>query len=182
MLAEDSKYLYQVCIKGLKGSEFNKVREWYDTQNVDMVTDALNSAVAIAIGKVSHEKNKLAMIVGAGSSRLSNEDCNLNTIHYAYDTYALGNISGNAVVKAGGKSWYFLTADYAFGAALQADTSAVVKAAGGKVEKVDVTLGLRDARTERVEVTAGLSEGDVVLRGAAQGITPGTPVQYEAPR
>ena len=85
----------------------NKVREWYDTQNVDMVTDALNSAVAIAIGKVSQEKNRLAMVVGAGTSRLSNEDCNLNTIHYAYDTYALGNISGNAVVKAGGKSWFF---------------------------------------------------------------------------
>jgi branched-chain amino acid transport system substrate-binding protein len=112
----------------------NKVREWYDTQNVDMVTDALNSAVAIAIGKVSHEKNRLAMIVGAGSSRLSNEDCNPNTIHYAYDTYALGNISGNAVVKAGGKSWFFLTADYAFGHSLESDTAGWVKKSGGEVK------------------------------------------------
>jgi branched-chain amino acid transport system substrate-binding protein len=112
----------------------NKIREWYDTQNVDMVSDALNSAVGIALAKISAEKNKLAMISGAATSRLTNEDCNANTIHYGYDTYALANISGNAIVKAGGKSWFFLTSDYALGHSLENDTGGWVKRAGGEVK------------------------------------------------
>jgi branched-chain amino acid transport system substrate-binding protein len=111
----------------------NQTREWFDRQQVDMVTDVLNSAVAIATGKVAAEKNKFAIIVGAASTRLTNEDCNLNTIHYAYDTYALANGTGKAIVKTGGDSWFFLTADYAFGHSLEKDTGDVVRANGGKV-------------------------------------------------
>ena len=111
----------------------NKVREWYDTQGVDMVTDALNSAVAIAVAKVTQEKNKILIDTGAASTRLTNEDCTPNTVHYVYDTYALANGPGKAVTKAGGDTWFFLTADYAFGASLEKDTSDAVKANGGKV-------------------------------------------------
>ena len=111
----------------------NKAREWFDTQNVDMITELLNSAVALAVGKVANEKKKLAMVSGAATSRLTNEDCNPYTIHYAYDTVALAKGTGNAIVKQGGDSWFFLTADYAFGHSLEGDTSRVVRAAGGKV-------------------------------------------------
>jgi branched-chain amino acid transport system substrate-binding protein len=111
----------------------NKIREWFDTQQVDMVTELLNSAVAIASSKVANEKRKLIMVSGAATSRLSNEDCNPFTIHYAYDTVALANGTGNAIVKQGGDSWFFLTADYAFGHSLEGDTANVVRKAGGKV-------------------------------------------------
>ena len=111
----------------------NKVREWYDTQGVDMVTDVLNSAVALAVAKVTQEKNRIMINAGAASTRLTNEDCTPNTVHYVYDTYALASGPGKAVTKAGGDSWFFLTADYAFGVSLEKDTTDAVKAAGGKV-------------------------------------------------
>jgi len=111
----------------------NKAREWFDVQGVDMITDLLNSAVGIAVAKVAGDKKKLAMNVGAASSRLTNEDCNPHSIHYAYDTYALANVAGRAIVQQGGKTWYFITADYAFGHSLEADTANVVKASGGQV-------------------------------------------------
>jgi branched-chain amino acid transport system substrate-binding protein len=110
-----------------------KAREWFDTQGVDMVNDVLNSAVAIAVAKVANEKKKVYINNGAASTRLTNEDCTPYTIHYAYDTYALANGTGKAVVQNGGKTWFFLTADYAFGASLEKDTSDVVKANGGQI-------------------------------------------------
>jgi branched-chain amino acid transport system substrate-binding protein len=111
----------------------NRAREWFDRQQVDMITDALNSAVGIATGKVAGEKKKMIINVGAASTRLTNEDCNPYTIHYAYDTFALANGTGKAIVKQGGDTWFFLTADYAFGHSLESDTSNVVKANGGKI-------------------------------------------------
>lgn len=111
----------------------NKVREWYDTQGVDMVTDVLNSAVALAVSKVTAEKKRVLIDVGAASTRLTNEDCTPYTVHYAYDTYALANGTAKATVKQGGDTWYFLTADYAFGHSLEKDSADVVKASGGKV-------------------------------------------------
>ena len=111
----------------------SKAREWFDQQGVDMITDALNSAVGIAVTKIAGEKKRIMMNVGAASTRLTNEDCNAYTVHYAYDTYALANGTGNAIVKQGGKSWFFLTADYAFGHSLEQDTANVVKAGGGTV-------------------------------------------------
>jgi len=110
-----------------------KAREWFDTQGVDMLIGGTNSGTALAMAKVAQEKKKLFISVGAATSALTNEQCSPYTVHWAYDTTALAKGTGNAVVKAGGKSWYFLTADYAFGSQLQNDTSAVVKAAGGTV-------------------------------------------------
>ncbi len=111
----------------------NKAREWFDTQGVDMITDVLNSGVALAVAKVTQEKKRIMINTGAASTRLTNEDCTPNTVHYVYDTYALANGPGKAVTKAGGDTWFFLTADYAFGASLEKDTSDAVKASGGKV-------------------------------------------------
>jgi branched-chain amino acid transport system substrate-binding protein len=110
-----------------------KAREWFDTQGVDMLIGGTNSGTALAMSKVALEKKKLFIAIGAGSSALTNEQCSPYTVHYAYDTVALAKGTGSAVVKAGGKSWFFLTADYAFGAALQNDTANVVKANGGTV-------------------------------------------------
>ena len=110
-----------------------KAREWFDTQGVDMLIGGTNSGTALAMAKVAAEKKKLFIAIGAATSALTNEQCNPYTLHWAYDTVALAKGTGNAVVKAGGKSWYFLQADYAFGAQLQSDTAAVVKAAGGTV-------------------------------------------------
>ena len=110
-----------------------KAREWFDTQGLDMLIGGTNSGTALAMAKVAAEKKKLFIAIGAATSALTNEQCNPYTVHWAYDTVALAKGTGNAVVKAGGKTWFFLQADYAFGAALQADTSAVVKAAGGTI-------------------------------------------------
>jgi branched-chain amino acid transport system substrate-binding protein len=110
-----------------------KAREWFDTQGLDMLIGGTNSATALAMAKVAAEKKKPFLVVGAATSALTNDQCNPYTIHWAYDTVALAKGTGNAVVKQGGKSWFFLQADYAFGAALQADVSTVVKAAGGTV-------------------------------------------------
>ena len=111
----------------------NKAREWFDTQQVDLIVDVPNSSVALAVSKVANEKHKLFMVDNAGTSRLTNEDCNPYTIHYVYDTYATGGVTGRAVVQHGGNTWFFITADYAFGHSLQDDTTRAVKAAGGQV-------------------------------------------------
>jgi len=110
-----------------------KAREWFDTQGVDMLVGGTNSGTNLAMAKVAQEKKRLFISVGAASSALTNEQCSPYTVHYAYDTTALAKGTGNAVVKAGGKTWFFLTADYAFGTQLQNDTTEVVKAAGGTV-------------------------------------------------
>jgi branched-chain amino acid transport system substrate-binding protein len=111
-----------------------KAREWYDTQGVDMIVDVPTSSVAIAVGQVSAEKKRVFMDTGGATKALTNENCNAYTVHYVYDTYALANGTGKAIVQQGGKTWFFLTADYAFGHALEADTAAVVKANGGEVK------------------------------------------------
>ena len=110
-----------------------KAREWFDTQGVDMLIAGTNSGTNLAMAKVALEKKKLYISIGGGTSALTNEQCSPYTVHYAYDTVAMAKGTGGAVTKAGGKSWYFLTADYAFGQALQTDTAKVVEATGGKV-------------------------------------------------
>ncbi len=110
-----------------------KAREWFDTQGLDMLIGGTSSGTNLAMSKVAAQKQKPFISVGAATSALTNDQCTPYTIHWAYDTVALAKGTGNAVVKSGGKSWYFLTADYAFGQQLQDDTSAVVKAAGGTV-------------------------------------------------
>lgn len=111
----------------------SKVREWIDQAGADVIIGGTNSSTALATAKVTAEKKRPYIAIGAATSRLTNEDCTPYTIHYAYDTVALANGTGSAVVKSGGKSWFFLTADYAFGHSLEGDTSAVVKANGGTV-------------------------------------------------
>ena len=111
----------------------SKAREWFDQQGVDMLIGGTNSGASLAMAKVAAEKKKIFIAIGAGSSRLTNEECTPYTVHYAYDTVALARGTGGTIVKQGGKSWYFMTADYAFGHSLEKDTAEVVKAAGGKV-------------------------------------------------
>ena len=111
----------------------SKAREWIDTQGLTMLFGGTNSGTALAMAKIAEEKKRVYFNSGAGSSALTNEQCTPYTVHYAYDTVALAKGTGSAVVKQGGKDWFFLTADYAFGQALQDDTTKVVTAAGGKV-------------------------------------------------
>jgi len=111
----------------------NIARQWIDTQKVDAIADTPNSGVALAVSNVVKEKNAVLLNNGGASADLTGKACTPNTISYTYDTYMLANGTGKALTKAGGDSWFFLTADYAFGAALERDTSAVVTANGGKV-------------------------------------------------
>ena len=111
----------------------NVARQWYDTENVDAIADVPTSSVALAINEITREKNKVFLNSGAASSDLTGKACSPNTVHWTYDTWALANGTGGAMVRSGGDSWYFLTADYAFGHALERDTTAMVEKAGGKV-------------------------------------------------
>jgi branched-chain amino acid transport system substrate-binding protein len=108
-------------------------RQWYDRDGVDLILDVPNSAVALAVSSVASEKNKVFIDAGAGSTDLTGKQCSPNFIHWSYDTYMLAKSTGGATVKAGGDTWYFITADYAFGQSLQHDTSDFVTKAGGKV-------------------------------------------------
>ena len=108
-------------------------RQWIDVEKVDIFMDVLNSGVGLAVNNIVKEKNSIMINTGAATSDLTNAQCSPNTIHWVYDTYMLANSTGQALVKAGGDTWYFLTADYAFGAALERDTTAVVVKSGGKV-------------------------------------------------
>ncbi|MDF3060083.1 MAG: transporter substrate-binding protein [Microvirga sp.] len=108
-------------------------RQWFDVDKVDMVTGLGNSAVALAIQQLAREKNRINIVSGAASTDLTGKSCSPNGLHWTYDTYALAKGTGTAAVKAGGDTWFFLTADYAFGHSLEANTANVVRAAGGKV-------------------------------------------------
>jgi branched-chain amino acid transport system substrate-binding protein len=107
--------------------------QWYDVDKVDMVIDVPNSGVALAVSQITATKNKVFVVSGAASSDLTGPKCNANTVHWTYDTWMLANGTGKAMVKTGGDTWFFLTADYAFGYALERDTAAVVEKNGGKV-------------------------------------------------
>ncbi|CAD5287689.1 ABC transporter permease [Bosea sp. 62] len=108
-------------------------RQWYDQDGVDLILDVPTSSVALAVSQITKDKNKIHINSGAGTSDLTGKACSPNTVHWTYDTYALAQGTGGAMVKAGGDSWFFLTADYAFGHALERDATAVVTKAGGKV-------------------------------------------------
>ena len=108
-------------------------RQWYDQDGVDVIFDVTTSSVALAVSEVTREKNKIFMISGGGTSDLTGAKCTPNNVHWTYDTWALANGTGTALTRQGKKTWYFLTADYAFGAALDRDTSEAVKKAGGQV-------------------------------------------------
>jgi branched-chain amino acid transport system substrate-binding protein len=109
------------------------VRKWIDEDKVDVIVDVPTSSVALAVNEIVREKNKVFLVSGAAASDLTGAKCSPNTVHWTYDTWALANGTGTAIVKTGGKTWFFLTADYAFGHALERDTAAVVEKNGGKV-------------------------------------------------
>lgn len=144
-----------------------KAREWFDQKGLDMLIGGTNSSAALAMSRVAADKKKPIIVVGAGAPALTNEQCTPYTLNYAYDTVALARGTGDAVVKAGGKSWYFLTADYAFGAALQADTTSVVQAGGGKVlgsvkhplSSSDFSSFLLQAQSSKAEILALANAG-----------------------
>src|SRR5207249_5117374 len=108
-------------------------RQWYDVDKVDVIVDVPTSSVALAVNQVTREKGKAFLVSGAATSDLTGKACSPNTIHWTYDTWMLAHGTGSAIVQTGGKSWYFITADYAFGLALERDTEAVVLKHGGKV-------------------------------------------------
>ena len=112
----------------------NKAREWFERDQVDMITDLVTTSTALAVMPVAKEKNRITIVNGAASTPITgSKQCTDTNVHYTYDTYALANGTGKAVVKQGGDTWFFLTADYAFGHALEKDTTATVLANGGKV-------------------------------------------------
>lgn len=111
----------------------NTVRQWIDERNVDVVTGLVATSVVMAVNKIVEQENKLALISGSASSALTNEYCSPNHLHWVYDTYALSNGTARAVLQEGGKDWFLLAADYAFGHALEGDLTKVIEAEGGKV-------------------------------------------------
>lgn len=120
-------------------------RQWYDTDKVDAIIDVPNSGVALAVNQITKDKGRAFLVSGAASSDLTGKACTPNTVHWTYDTWMLANGTGSAIVKTGGDSWFFITADYAFGHALERDTAAVVTKLGGKVVgSVKVPLNNQD--------------------------------------
>ncbi len=123
----------------------NIARQWYDVDKVDVIVDVPNSGVALAVNQITKDKGKAFLVSGAASSDLTGKACTPNTVHWTYDTWMLANGTGSAIVKTGGDTWFFLTADYAFGQALERDTEAVVLKNGGKVlGKVRAPLNTQD--------------------------------------
>ena len=160
-------------------------RQWIDVEKVDIFMDVLNSGVGLAVNNVVKEKNSIMINTGAASSDLTNAQCTPNTIHWVYDTYMLANSTGQALVKAGGDTWYFLTADYAFGHALERDTTAVVVKSGGKViggvkhplNTADFSSFLLQAQASKAKIVgmanAGGDTTNTIKQAAEFGITKG---------
>jgi branched-chain amino acid transport system substrate-binding protein len=160
-------------------------RQWIDVEKVDVFVDVLNSGVALAVNNLVKEKNAVMINTGAATSDLTNAQCSPNTIHWVYDTYMLANSTGQALVKAGGDTWYFLTADYAFGHALERDTGAVVTKSGGKVigtvrhplNTADFSSFLLQAQASKAKVigmaNAGGDTTNTIKQAAEFGIVAG---------
>ncbi len=151
--------------------------QWYDRDGVDMIIDVPNSGVALAVSNVAKEKNKVFIVSGAAASDLTGPKCNANTVHWTYDTWMLANGTGKAMVKTGGDTWFFLTADYAFGHALERDTAAAVTAAGGKVlgevahplNTSDFSSFLLQAQSSKAKVIGLANAGGDTINSIKQG-------------
>jgi branched-chain amino acid transport system substrate-binding protein len=160
-------------------------RRWYDVEKVDMITELTTSSVALAVQQLSQEKKKIDIVVGAATSRITGDACTPYGFHWAFDTHALAVGTGGALVKAGGDSWFFLTADYAFGYALEKDTSEIVTASGGKVlgsvriplNSSDFSSFLLQAQSSKAKViglaNAGLDTTNSIKQAAEFGIVHG---------
>ncbi|HZR72179.1 ABC transporter substrate-binding protein [Bradyrhizobium sp.] len=163
----------------------NIVRQWFDVDKVDVVVDVPNSGVALAVSNLIKEKNGVFLNSGAGTSDLTNKQCTPNTIHWVYDTYTLAHGTGTALTKSGGDTWFFVTADYAFGAALERDTTAAVQASGGKVlggvkaplSTADFSSFLLQAQASKAKIiglaNAGADTTNSIKQAAEFGITAG---------
>ena len=163
----------------------NIARQWFDVDHVDVIVDVPTSSVALAVSDVAREKNKVFLISGAASSDLTGPKCTPNNVHWTYDTWMLAHGTGGALVKTGGDTWFFLTADYAFGHALERDTAAVVTAAGGKVlgtvkhplNTQDFSSFLLQAQSSKAKIiglaNAGGDTINAIKQGAEFGITAG---------
>ena len=162
----------------------SKAREWFDTEKVDMLLGGSNSGAGLAMARVAADKKKVYINIGAATARLTNEECTPYTVHYSYDTVALAKGTGGAVLRQGGKSWFFITADYAFGTSLEADTSRVVKAGGGTIlgsskhpiSAQDFSSNLLQAQASKAQILGLANAGsDLVntIKAANEfGITP----------
>jgi branched-chain amino acid transport system substrate-binding protein len=160
-------------------------RQWFDTDHVDAIVDVPTSSVALAVSDVTRDKNKVFLVSGAAISDLTGTKCSPNTIHWTYDTWMLANATGKSVVKTGGDTWFFLTADYAFGHALERDTTAVIQANDGKVVgSVNVPLNTQDfssyllqAQASKAKIiglaNAGGDTVNAIKQGSEFGITAG---------
>jgi branched-chain amino acid transport system substrate-binding protein len=160
-------------------------RRWYDTENVDMITELTTSSVALAVQELSKEKKKIDIVVGAATSRLTGDACTPYGFHWAFDTHALAVGTGGALVKAGGDTWFFLTADYAFGYSLEKDTTDIVTANGGKVlgsvrvplNSSDFSSFLLQAQSSKAKIiglaNAGLDTTNSIKQAAEFGIVSG---------
>ncbi len=160
-------------------------RQWYDAEKVDVIVDVPTSSVALAINQITRDKGKAFLVSGAASSDLTGKACSPNTIHWTYDTWALANGTGSAIVKTGGDTWFFLTADYAFGHALERDTEAVVVKNGGKVlgkvrhpfPTADFSSFLLQAQASKAKIiglaNAGADTTNAIKQGAEFGIVKG---------
>ena len=154
----------------------NKAREWYDKDNVDVIVDLVSTNTALAVMEVAEQKNKITLVSGAGSTAITNEKCTPVNVHWAYDTYGLANGTAKAVVKQGKKNWYFITADYAFGASLESAASNVVTAGGGKVLGVskapfpnnDFSSYLLKAQASGADVVALANAGQDTINSVKQ--------------
>ena len=163
----------------------NIARTWFDVDKVDVIVDVPTSSVALAVNQIAKEKNKAFLVSGAAASDLTGKACTPNTIHWTYDTWALANGTGNAIVKTGGKTWFFLTADYAFGHALERDTAAVVEKNGGKVvgkvrhpfPATDFSSFLLQAQASKAQIiglaNAGADTTNAIKQAAEFGIVKG---------
>jgi len=163
----------------------NIARQWYDADKVDVIVDTPNSAVALAVNQITREKGKAFLVSGAATSDLTGKACSPNTIHWTYDTWALANGTGNAIVKTGGDTWFFITADYAFGHALERDTEAVVLKHGGKVlgkvrhplNTADFSSFLLQAQSSKAKIiglaNAGGDTTNAIKQAAEFGIVKG---------
>jgi branched-chain amino acid transport system substrate-binding protein len=163
----------------------NIARQWFDVDHVDVILDVPTSSVALAVNEVVREKNKVFLVSGAATSDLTGPKCSPNTVHWTYDTWMLANGTGKALVKTGGDTWFFLTSDYAFGHALERDTTAVVKANGGQVlggvlhplNTQDFSSFLLQAQASHAKIiglaNAGGDTINAIKQGAEFGITAG---------
>jgi branched-chain amino acid transport system substrate-binding protein len=160
-------------------------RNWYDNEKVDAIFDVPTSSVALPVSALTREKNKININSGGGSSDLTGTACSPNTVHWTYDTYALSNVAGKAMVRRGEDTWFFVTADYAFGMALERDASNIVKESGGKVlgnvrhplNSSDFSSFLLQAQASKAKVVALANAGgdttNALKQAAEFGITKG---------